>query len=236
MNTVRIGALELGGGMPRTAVVIDRELPLELIGGLAARGADLLEIRADLFSTPESAFKYAEDLKLHIDLPLLGTLRETEGNRSRRLSLFRELLAVVDAVDIEIDTPIRDQVVAMASSRTVIISEHDFDTTPSVDTLAEKVRVAVDAGAHVVKLATMARSAGDTTRLLTLCAQSSHPMIAVSMGDIGAVSRVVAPLFGSLFSYTVVNGSVAPGQLPLDELVAQFERFYPAYRRLRHPV
>jgi 3-dehydroquinate dehydratase-1 len=65
-------------------------------------------------------------------------------------------------------------------------------------------------------------------RLLQFTAERKEPLVTLSMGEIGMLSRVAAPLFGSLFTYTFVGEAVAPGQLPFGELVAEMRRYYPS--------
>jgi 3-dehydroquinate dehydratase-1 len=50
------------------------------------------------------------------------------------------------------------------------------------------------------------------------------------MGEYGTIARVLAPVFGSLFTYGYVTKSVAPGQLPVGKLIEELRLFYPAYK------
>jgi len=227
----RIGGVVLDG-RPRAVAVVDRVLPAARCAALRREGADLVEVRADLFREPlDRVAGFVLRLRRGSGLPLICTVRETRANRAVRLRLFERLLPLSDAVDIEVDTGIREEVIALAGGRTVIVSHHDFRAMPSDRHLRRIVDRAVAAGADIVKVAGMARSAGDAARLLAFCAASACPMVAIAMGPLGAVSRVVAPLFGSLFSYAFLRRAVAPGQLSLDQLTADYRRFYPGRRR-----
>jgi 3-dehydroquinate dehydratase I len=225
-----------GGSKPRVAAIIDRAMSLTDVKGLVRRGADLLEIRLDLFSGPaEETLGYVAEVRNAVGVPLLGTVRETAKNRKARVEIFRLLVQLVDIVDIEIDAPIRGAVIAMArkARTTVIVSEHDFAKTPSDTRLMSIAREAKKAGADIVKIAAMARSADDTARMLGFCRRCPTPAIAIAMGDYGTISRVLAPLFGSLVTYGSVGKAVAPGQLPLDDLVSELRRYYPAFAKRR---
>lgn len=227
---VRIGTLMLDGKAPRVAVVVDRPLSREIAGEIRERGADLLEVRVDLFETPvEQTLEYVEQLRATAGLPLLGTVRETEANRAKRAGIFARLIPLVDAIDIEVDTPIRDEVMRGAQGKTIVLSEHDFGRMPDTDRLDGLVRVATDTEADILKVAGTAHTAYDVASLLAYCRSCPIPMVAIAMGEHGTVSRVLAPLFGSLFTYTFVNESVAPGQMALDELVRELKRYYPGY-------
>jgi len=225
-----MGALVLDG-RPHIAVVIDRKLPSTTLEKLPSRGADLLEVRLDLFAPDfDAAFDYIADIRKTVSLPLLGTIRPNEHTGPQRMSLFTRLLPLVDAVDIEFDADICAEVIAESGIKTVIASEHDFVQTPSTERLqaiADRTRAS---GADIVKIAAMAHSSADVARLMTFCSQCEHPMIAIAMGEHGLVSRLIAPLFGSLFSYSFVSESVAPGQMSLDNLAAEMARYYPSRR------
>ncbi len=217
------------GEIPRVVLIVDHMIDPERLACFAGEGADILEIRADLFDGSfEEVCSYVETVKEAVGIPLLGTLRETEANKKDRLSLFRRLIPHVDAVDIEIDTPIRDDVIALCEGKTVIVSEHNYRETPDDAALGAIVDEAVLAGAQIVKLAVTARSRADVVRLLQFTAKRKEPLVTLSMGDVGMLSRVAAPLFGSLFTYTFVGEAVAPGQLPFGELVAEMRRYYPS--------
>ncbi len=227
---VRIGRLALDGKTPRVAVVIDRPLPMEIAGGLAARGADLLEVRVDLFDGPlDRVLEYVDELRATAGLPLLGTVRETDSNRSNRREIFARLIPLVDAVDIEVDTPIRDEITQDAKGRTIVFSEHDFERMPDTERLDDLVRMVREGGADILKVAGTARRPDEVAALLSYCHRCPMPMVAIAMGAHGTVSRVLAPLFGSLFTYTFVADSVAPGQMALDDLVAELRRYYPGF-------
>ena len=45
----------------------------------------------------------------------------------------------------------------------------------------------------------------------------------MSMGPLGAVTRMIGGVFGSSLSFAVGEGSSAPGQMPIADLVAVYE-------------
>ena len=86
-------------------------------------------------------------------------------------------------------------------------------------------------GADLAKIAVWPTSADDVARLLGVCARATAgagtglggPVAAMSMGALGAVSRV-APAFGAALTFAVVPDeqgqarASAPGQLPLQDV------------------
>ena len=100
---VTLRSLELGS-IPHVVAVLDRPVPLERIRILTEEGVDIFEIRADLFGEPFARIiDYANELRHRCVSPLIGTIRSTADNDGRRLSMFAELVPLVDCVDIEID-------------------------------------------------------------------------------------------------------------------------------------
>lgn len=120
----------------------------------------------------------------------------------------------------------------------VVGSFHDFAATPGDAELEEVLARMASEGADLAKAAVMPQEPGDVARLLGVGARVSGalevPVAVISMGAMGAVSRV-APVFGSALTFVVVPdergeaasaGSVAsagsaasaPGQLPIDQV------------------
>ncbi len=224
-----IGSLQFDG-TPRVAVVLDRLRDADTLKKLATRGADLLEIRVDLFDHPfERVREHIGEIRRSTPLPLIGTIRENQRTSSRRRELFASLIPVVDAVDVEVDAPFCAEVAAEAArlGKCVIVSEHNFQQTPPSDVLDRIIERANGSGANIVKVATMAHCREDVARILELPRRGNDNLVVIAMGAMGTVSRVVAPLFGSLFTYAPLDDAVAPGQLPLDTLVKHLRLYYP---------
>ena len=92
----------------------------------------------------------------------------------------------------------------------VVVSYHDFDKTP------DDLCAILDAlpRADVYKLACMANSSLDALRMMQLVDEN---VIGISMGPLGQISRILAPVFGAPWNYTCIT-PVAPGQMSIDEL------------------
>ena len=115
----------------------------------------------------------------------------------------------------------------------VVASFHDFEATPADDVLEEVLARMVNEGADLAKIAVWPMSADDVARLLGVCARATAdpgegtglgvPVAAMSMGALGAVSRV-APAFGTALTFAVVSDeqgetqASAPGQLPIQDV------------------
>ena len=163
------------------------------------------------------------------------------GSEEERKQRLLECVEFVDAVDIELLSTEINGAVSQAckkAGKTLIVSNHTLEGTPENPVLQGRIDAAKKLGADVVKLACLAETGDDVARLLGLVgANRDKGMIGISMGPKGAISRVAAPLFGSLLTYT--SRDLNYGQLPLEELIHLLKAFYPAFDeeliKRRHP-
>lgn len=224
----KIGNFELGI-KPGIVAIIDEMISVEEITALKGKGIDLIELRIDCFDAPlEETVSYVKKIRSSIDIPSIGTVRETDFNKNNRLEFFQAIAPFVDCVDIELGTPISKEILACSKGKTILVSEHDFEKTPSIDALQSMVDRALLQGADIIKIAVMARSIADVTRLLRFTEDCKVPLVTIAMGPLGSVSRVIAPLFGSLFTYGFIHRPVAPGQLSVEKLIEERTLYFPA--------
>lgn len=239
--SLRIGNLELGK-VPRIAAVLD-DVELRRDAAEARTYADLFELRIDMFQPPDRP--HAEEICREArgaGVPLIATIRSSaEGGVARlddgqRRTLFQAILPFVDAVDIELNTSIRDEVIALAhaAGKPVLVSLHDFQSTPPDDDLVKTIGEAKGHGADIVKIAATISGTHDLERLLRLLLDHrDQRLIIIGMGPGGAATRVLFPLLGSLVTYGFLNRPAAPGQLALPDLVRELERYVPNFTARR---
>jgi 3-dehydroquinate dehydratase-1 len=229
---MKVGAVEKA---PCVAAVITGGVNAGPIRKAASLGAGLLEIRVDTFTAVEPVRLLAsfEKLKKITKLPILLTIRsKKEGGQSelpdrQRAALFSALIPFADLVDIELSSGgILKNVVDSAKrvKKRVIISHHDFESTPGDKKLRKIFDSALDAGADIVKIASMVNTRDDLKRLAgLLCSESG--LIIIGMGKLGKPSRVFFPMLGSLITYGSITRSTAPGQMSLKEMRSELRRY-----------
>jgi 3-dehydroquinate dehydratase-1 len=228
-----IGTVTLALGAPRI-VAAGGEGELDAL--VAAQGADLVELRADLWDRPRPDALPGLVTRLRAGgRPVILTVRAAaEGGRpvdeGLRRALYLEGLPLVDAIDVEIaSTDLIAELVPTARllGRPVILSAHMLDATPPIGVLLGLVDRAHALGASLTKLAAHAQSVEDIRILLeTTLATRERGIVTLAMGPLGA-ARVLLPFAGSLLTYAHVGRPTAPsGQLPLGELVALIRRLY----------
>jgi len=193
------------------------------------QGADLIELRVDsLLSSQEKALSLAEKIKKKSKLPLIITIRsKTEGgltgySESDRLDFFLKFLPVADFIDIELSARKINRKLISACHRQkkgVIVSWHDFRKTPASAVLYRKAVDAEKINADIVKLAVTPMVPEDVIRLLEFCRNwTGSPLAVISMGRLGAVSRISGGLFGSCLTYGYVKFPWAEGQMNVRQL------------------
>jgi 3-dehydroquinate dehydratase-1 len=224
---VSIGSCSLGK-YPKIVAIVDRFVAVDELVSLEKNGVDLLEIRVDLIDAPfDKIMQYLHLVKDTTGLPMIGTIRENERTVKNRVAMFKEIVSVVDAIDVELGSPVSDAILSNVKDATIIISEHDYQKTPSEDMLRDMITRACAQGADIVKLAVMSNSRDDVHRLLKVTQECTAPIVAIGMGPVGTATRVFAPLYGSLFTFGFIGDVVAPGQLPVLKLIDEIRLYYP---------
>jgi 3-dehydroquinate dehydratase-1 len=102
------------------------------------------------------------------------------------------------------------------------VSCHDFHATPGSAEMVATLLRAEREGADIAKLAVMPRAPGDVLRLLDATLQAGAalriPLITMSMGALGAMTRICGWQYGSSVTFAVGQRVSAPGQIPIKEL------------------
>lgn len=197
-------------------------------------GADMLELRIDDMRGAERAPGAIAGLvkKLgSVKLPIIATIRTASEKGapggwkpadSERLDIFKSIIRLVDLVDIEGNSgKINRDVIKLAhkNNKLVIVSYHNFRTTPSNKSLRNTALKAYRLKADIIKLSVTPQKAQDVGRLMLFCESwKKTPMAAVSMGEKGSISRIVGFVYGSCLTYGYVKKANAPGQISVKEL------------------
>lgn len=241
-KAIQVRGKALGGRVPHLCTPLvgrTREAVLEEMAAIVPKRPDLLEWRVDFFRAigeRRQVLDLAAELRARAaGIPLLFTRRSTaEGGEPVSLEepevvgLYEAVCASghVDLVDWELaqpaDSMARVREAARRADVTLVASFHDFRATPAREVLLAKFQAAERAGAGVAKVAVMPSGPEDVLSLLsaTLEARKSVaiPLIALSMGALGSLTRVAGWCFGSAATFAVGKGSSAPGQMPIEEL------------------
>jgi len=180
----------------------------------------LVEIRLDLLRLdPEKIEILAMQCRQWIATCRPGNLTE----RERTVLLAASVRSGATYVDIEYEAEpdYRQALIDLAKEHQckVIISYHNFETTPDADTLDRIIRHSEVMGADCVKIAVTANSPADCSRVMSLYSRHDR-IVAFAMGDAGKITRIAAPFLGAGFTFASVDEThlTAPGQLTASQM------------------
>ena len=244
VNPVVVRNIEIGSGMPKVCVPIvekTREDILSTAKAICSTEADLVEWRADWYedvSAFSEVIKTADMLRSILgETPLLFTFRSAREGGEKELSLesYAALLenvaktGFVDLIDVEVfsgDDAVKNIIqTAHAHGVKVIASNHDFEGTPAREELVARLCKMQDLGADILKIAVMPQTRSDVLTLLSVTEEmssrhTSRPVITMSMGRTGALSRLCGEVFGSAVTFASFGKVSAPGQIAIEDLKA----------------
>lgn len=241
-NVVQVKELRLGEGVPKICVPLVGKTNKQIMDEakyLKTLKLDLVEWRVDHYEYVEDLNKVKEVLKQLReeikDLPILFTFRSKKEGGEKEVSieyyieLNKEIATtkMVDLIDVELftgDEAVRDIVThAHNNNVKVVMSNHDFDKTPDQKEIVNRLCKMQDLGADLPKIAVMPNSAKDVLTLL--CAtdemvteHAKRPIITMSMGGTGLVSRISGETFGSALTFGAAKKASAPGQIAVQDL------------------
>ena len=211
-------------------------------------GADAVEIRLDYLVSDSDSFGLREYAKLLecVKLPVIWTLRHvSEGGRfvgsvEEQLKILAKAIELGgDYVDMEhrrweqADAECKELFIkaieeirnSNSASRDVklILSFHDFEATPYyLEDIAK--RIGKSDYADVVKVACKVNNICENFYILDLLDNANKATIAIGMGELGIMSRILAGKFGAEITFASVrkDKSAAPGQLTIEELKKEY--------------
>ncbi len=130
--------------------------------------------------------------------------------------------AFVD-IDHEFDAKLLEQLHKNKRSAKLIFSAHFFDGTPGLPHLTAKLPKMLEHKPDMVKFAAMPNAFKDVVTMIRLAEKLTSkqiPHITISMGELGKITRVAAPVLGSEIMFATVDETKAsaPGQISAKEL------------------
>ncbi len=199
---------------------------------------DLVELRIDYLEEVGDNMQLQNVLKQiqHIlgDIPLLCTLRtaaeggELEVTEEQYDNILCACIdsGAIDMLDVEYyrGKELFQKISSYAHEKGVMVvgSNHDFQETPKKEELVQRLTCMEAAGADIAKIAVMPKDEQDVITVLdaTLEARESInvPVVTISMGKMGLISRLAGQTFGSCITFGVGRKASAPGQIDADAL------------------
>ena len=195
---------------------------VEVANDCIDKGADVLEFRLDGLKNPN--IDEIKDTIREINFPMIATNRiDSEGgffkgSEEERIDILYECAPLVDYVDIELQSD--DEYIKKIHDTGVktIVSYHDFEKTPDLNEIMYIVEKEQKLG-DIAKVAFMPQDLEDTLTVLAVLSHCENT-IAISMGDLGSYTRVMASKFDSPITFAAGTDVTAPGQIDIETMKA----------------
>jgi len=189
---------------------------------------DMYEVRIDLIGDGW------QGLAGKLDKPWIAcnrTVKEGggwQGSEARRKEeLLRACELGASMVDIELGTANLERLVTIIKKKAkCLVSFHEMEKTPPLNSLKTIVKRQFAAGADICKVVTTAKDFKDNLIILELLAEfPKKDIISFAMGTPGLPSRVLAPMLSGSIAYAAIKkgGESAPGQITVAELHKLYE-------------
>ena len=245
MKFVELAGIRFGEGLPKICIPLTG-------GGMPALLSELWVVKhlpADLYEWRGDHYfgSYSEALRALEETlpgkPLLCTVRTKEEGGKAELApdAYEAFLSGLldqggfQLLDIELscgEERVRRLVEkARKKSVGVVISRHCFQETPPEEEIFHTLESMKKLGADLPKMAVMPKSLQDVLTLLSATLRAREqlgPVITMSMGSLGKLSRVSGAVFGSCLTFAAGQSSSAPGQINAEDLKAILEDLDPA--------
>lgn len=241
METVKVKNIEIGKGIPKICIPVtgskssEIEKELEII---REQKPDLAEWRVDCYKEGKDSEKTWEMLKTISDrlgqIPLIFTFRTAKEGGSREIAFedYVKLLekaaktGLADLIDVEAffcEKETKSLIESLKKNGVrVIASNHHFDRTPAQEEIVERMRRMEACGADILKIAVMPENTLDVCTLLAATAEireeSNRPVITMSMGKTGVLSRICGEFTGSCVTFAAGVRASAPGQIEAEKM------------------
>ncbi len=232
-----VGNLKLGAERPMICVPLAGQNAGDLreqISQIKAGPYDLVEWRADYLTDGTDKDHVLETLR-DIRRQLAGTVllftfrtgseggeQEISAKNYQELCLAAAGSGLTDLIDVEYhmgNEILESLIPAIHGTGTgVICSYHDFAKTPDSREIVRMLCRMQSLGADITKMAVMPQSRFDVLELLRASAEmeeqyADRPFITMSMGRLGALSRLAGYLDGSAVTFAAAGRASAPGQM-----------------------
>lgn len=247
VQVTEVRGVQFGKGVPKVIVPLvgrTKDDILQQTRRLRGTNYDMVEWRADWF---EDIFDREKRMDLLYmlqrsvrDVPVLFTFRSSREGGKQIISVqeYTSLLSdtagsgLVDMVDVEAFFPelgiesLLDRIHGHGVK--VITSYHDFDRTPPEEEIIRSLLSMQELESDIIKIAVMPRDTRDVVVLLAAVEEmirehATKPVIAMSMGHLGMISRICGETFGLAATFGSVGTGSAPGQIDAGSLTQLLE-------------
>ncbi len=232
---------EIGKGRPCVCVPVmekKKQGIIDEIIALAESPADIIEWRVDAFEdfrdynvVREILQTAAPYLKEKIFLYTFrtkaqGGFGEVSYEELNDIHMLAAESGVVDLMDLEYfeeERPVSKIRELHEKGIKIIASHHDFIETPEPEVMKMLLENMCAGNADIVKIAVMPQDEIDVLNLLAVTNEffkenPDTPIISMSMGKLGMISRLCGETFGSCVTFAANKEASAPGQMNMQKV------------------
>lgn len=236
MKEKNFGKITLSNNQARVCVPVmgkTTEEVLQQLKSVVKMEPDIIEWRGDFFETDnnEGYLNVLKQMKdVNENIPVIFTIRTDSegGNKKIGWNEYCDLCLFiaekgkefnVEFVDVEVfkDDKANELINSLhEKGMNVIGSNHHFDKTPDKEEMVKILSTIEKSGADVCKLAVMPRDKKDVEVLIEASKETDEkikaPIITMSMGELGAVTRVIPKITKTSVTFAAGVSASAPGQ------------------------
>lgn len=205
---------------PAVVATVHDEATLQAALTLTDPGIDALEIRVDGFPDRET---WLQGQIARLQYPLIITVRHPQEGAIHKLKVatrkkhYQNFFQHACAIDMELRS-VASLAATLRQARElgigIILSHHDFASTPPLKIMRQLARQARLGGADVFKIATTIHTPEHLGALHQLVAEAPCPISAMGMGPMGKISRLLLAHAGSVLNYGYLCKPQIIGQWP----------------------
>ena len=251
---VKVKNVNIGQGRPKICAIVlgqtEGEI-LELAKRSNEENCDLIEFRVDHYEYALELDKVKgllRRLRKTAKKPIIFTFRTAREGGKKECSheYYKELLTMVaenslcELIDVEESAVAGDnEFISLLKDlgAYVIVSKHDFTRTPDKD---EIMRTFIDMerkGADIIKAAYMPLNKKDVLNLMAAAEEmtssyASCPVITISMGQLGMVTRVLGEFIESAITFASITKASAPGQINVAGIEEVLDIIHENYKKI----
>ena len=247
-NIIKIKNIKLGEGSPKICVPVIEKNEKEIIKYIKYINKlpiDIIEWRADFYlediiyneESEINIIEISKSIKKITNKPIIFTMRSYKEGGKLKSDFYNNIIDIYktviknkcfDLIDLEILTlKERDikNLIKLAKENNIktIISNHDFNKTPSKKHIVYIINKMIKLKCDIPKVAYMPKNKKDVINLLEAVSEiKDFPIIAISMGKLGIITRI----FGSVITFASAKSSSAQGQIEAMKLKYILDNLY----------
>ena len=241
MRSFEVKGVQFGEGIPVICIPVveaTAEGILDQIRRLTEDAVSMIEWRVDHFEQirdPDAVLSLLEEIRPLVEQTVFlfsirtvhqGGCADIREEQIIRLNEIAAASGVCDFIDLELfeaSKPLKQIRRLKKKGVRIIASHHDFEKTPPDEILRMLMDQMEQSGADVAKLAMYPQSVDDVFRMMAFSNDTrTHypdlPIVTMSMGPLGSISRICGELTGSCITFGMADRASAPGQIPGREL------------------